>query len=972
MRGMIISGYHRKNRSKLSFNKRFDGELTYFRKDIPVRPTGTCTQQKQRVCNLSIYLIVATAGWLILLCGFSPVMAETGGNLITNGGFEEGKEFPVSWDRLNGKSHGVTMIRTTRVSRTGKACAEITVPPEGWYIFRQKIEPVIKGKTYVASTWIKTRHVHGTKAGAYLTLTAWYDSKRSSVRSQFTVGSKDWKKVSTSKLTVPSGTKFLTVELLLFSKGSAWFDDVDVRRVKKVTVKEATRKEFVLAHRDGIYRFNFVSGEKIFADELAPNFIPVPPTVSYSQKQGYGWPGAATELVGISSRQPHHSLWHDLVGIKAKPGKFHPAVFQADLPNGNYELGIITGGYCRGYIPYLPFNVFVGERKILSRIHHSGFRTHFIPVEVTGGKLSIRFVNDVPAARLTDGLGRVSHRDIPFLAWRVCALTITPSLKRSVVRKELAGFDKKAKQYILGGRAILPLPKTAPCPPLEQKWKEAGYVAFVHQSELILYSNSRPSVAELKNPAHIQAARGEFEPITFGLHALKNMKDVSVSVSDLAGPSGTKIPATAFDIRLARNMLIRTEKCSNTCRRTPSILDPFKPFSVKAGRTRWVWLTVKVLSSQPAGKYAGKVRFAAVNAKAVELPLTVEVLPFELPKNNIPTGMYWHLGTIEYPENMEKQFQDMVDHGMTTIMYYTGPSVYYEIQGDKVVLDTKHFDKMMTAFMKVFPKSAVFTWRSNSLDWHIPSGNKKLEAAYKDMIAKLLEHCRKKGYPRPLFGPLDEPHAHEEMLERFQRLAGLIKQVPGAEVEVTLIPRAANTLKNCVDWRFYGGMPTFQKMLDTYDDGDKLCMYNMNRSQRTALGDRFAFGLTAWRVKPAAIGLWAYQWPMEDAFNDLDGFSRDWCYTYPHKTGPLPTVEWEAIREGVDDLKYLTLLERLADTARKSNDSKRQAAAGRADELMRCIRELNDPKKLESHPAMFRRIRKSVIKQILLLMEKSK
>ena len=36
--------------------------------------------------------------------------------------------------------------------------------------------------------------------------------------------------------------------------------------------------------------------------------------------------------------------------------------------------------------------------------------------------------------------------------------------------------------------------------------------------------------------------------------------------------------------------------------------------------------------------------------------------------------------------------------------------------------------------------------------------------------------------------------------------------------------------------------------------------------------------------------------------------ARAYLVTYPSKEGPVPTLQWEALREGVDDVRYLTAL----------------------------------------------------------------
>ena len=53
-------------------------------------------------------------------------------------------------------------------------------------------------------------------------------------------------------------------------------------------------------------------------------------------------------------------------------------------------------------------------------------------------------------------------------------------------------------------------------------------------------------------------------------------------------------------------------------------------------------------------------------------------------------------------------------------------------------------------------------------------------------------------------------------------------------------------------------------------------------------------------------------------------------YVVPAPDGPIPTVAWEAVREGIDDMKYLTALSKLIDKASASGSREAVAAAAGA------------------------------------------
>ena len=50
----------------------------------------------------------------------------------------------------------------------------------------------------------------------------------------------------------------------------------------------------------------------------------------------------------------------------------------------------------------------------------------------------------------------------------------------------------------------------------------------------------------------------------------------------------------------------------------------------------------------------------------------------------------------------------------------------------------------------------------------------------------------------------------------------------------------------------------------------------------------------------------------KNCFNDLDGRGNDHCVVYPGNGMDLiPTIQWESLREGIDDYKYIAMLETL-------------------------------------------------------------
>ena len=97
---------------------------------------------------------------------------------------------------------------------------------------------------------------------------------------------------------------------------------------------------------------------------------------------------------------------------------------------------------------------------------------------------------------------------------------------------------------------------------------------------------------------------------------------------------------------------------------------------------------------------------------------------------------------------------------------------------------------------------------------------------------------------------------------------------------------------------------------------------------------------------------------------------RNSMYTYPSQTGPIPTIQWEATREGIDDVRYLRTLKHWADRA--ANESPQSAELDRAVATARNILALDMDATSDYHaflarltPATFDTLRENVIGTIL-------
>lgn len=158
-----------------------------------------------------------------------------------------------------------------------------------------------------------------------------------------------------------------------------------------------------------------------------------------------------------------------------------------------------------------------------------------------------------------------------------------------------------------------------------------------------LRPSERPRALELADPARwaelqkadkvaIFAARRERE--SFGAIALGlGAGQVTASVSDLQGPGSASIKASAAQVRWAEYVQANGEWL-------PDPLLEKQPFVTPAKGAPLLWVTVAVPADAAPGSYAGALTVRA-KGETAKLPFTLQVYDFALPKTTYLQSSFW-------------------------------------------------------------------------------------------------------------------------------------------------------------------------------------------------------------------------------------------------------------------------------------------------------------------------------------------
>jgi len=479
-----------------------------------------------------------------------------------------------------------------------------------------------------------------------------------------------------------------------------------------------------------------------------------------------------------------------------------------------------------------------------------------------------------------------------------------------------------------------------PAPTAEES--QRGFMLFSRNYLRALFPNAVPlgreRVAELK----AAACPGEYEPIVFALRALRELRDVRVTVSDLEGKDGT-IPADAVDMRSVRyhpkEGQARWGPFNETLMDVPLFLEQRDNMTMDTDTNQPVWLTVHVPDDARPGSYSGMVAISEANGPGATLPITVEVYPFRLAEPaGITFGMYTRLRSD--PAWLAETFADMRAHGMTSIGLCGNSGLAMSVQDGKVAIDWNGeslLERNMAEYTRAgFPEPMVWLMGGDVpafCEKIAPLDTDEFAEAYRQAIAAIRAHGDEVGWPEIIYQPVDEPFEHAQSLDRAKRLLQILKSIPGIRTENDGMNGAWRNfteefyqLSDCLC--LHDGPTLDRGQLDmdewwefrekTAQDGKLIWFYNIDLTAWHPEPVRFMTGFGLWNSKAEGIIEWAYMFPVkEDDPGAVYSQPGALLYRFPPAPGESggPTIGYEAVREGVDDYRYLLTLLKLVEAA---------------------------------------------------------
>ncbi len=447
-----------------------------------------------------------------------------------------------------------------------------------------------------------------------------------------------------------------------------------------------------------------------------------------------------------------------------------------------------------------------------------------------------------------------------------------------------------------------------------------GYTIFTRRYDEYVYPNTLPKKEQITNRLKCSAAPGEYEPVMFLVYPHKDISEISVSCSGLNLSGNKIIPDENISINYLKYDMegdFRTMICRNKW------LLPGACNAV-AGVPRPFLVTVKVPEAAEAGDYSGKI-LLNLDGEKEEINLSVEVYPFRLASFG-PENLFTYYIYFTYtPEYLEKMCPDLRAHGANMFHMMFRDIFGLKFKDKEVTVDFSKAEKYMPVLQKHGFKTIIL--EITGLQLTIVDNLKcafyddTFNKAYAGALQQLKEKFEKEKWPDfylyidevrdhdvDNFRPLGRAYKDVIQMSKLHREAGLksldifMTDNGGARVDD---PKLQANYWELLPWldgvMTHGWMKSRKIMEEAQKQHKMLLFYNCGAA-------RFTMGYLTYILGATGNSQVTYNGPAKVSTSSPYKSNTEGIVAVTPE-GPVDTIRFEWMREGIDDYRYIHTLE---------------------------------------------------------------
>ena len=461
---------------------------------------------------------------------------------------------------------------------------------------------------------------------------------------------------------------------------------------------------------------------------------------------------------------------------------------------------------------------------------------------------------------------------------------------------------------------------------------------------------------QVRGEAQASAARNEYESIQIVIEAPWRPVAVNeVRLSDLAGPAGAVIPASALQwnrVDYVETVVTPPYYAERGLGWYPDPLMPPGPFAVEKLSRTPVWITLKTPADCPAGQYRGTITIVPEGLKPTAVPVTLTVWDFALPRQTHLRTMTWlgdgviraFYGYGSGPDGDRKNAETVRNYETMLLEHRLGPGG--EVAGhvpkakggayDFARVDAR-LERLIGQGMNAFIMGTAPNLRRQGQKEYSP----EFVASFTEMVKAYAGHLREKGW-------LDMAYVYtydEAPRSAWPEVKKIARAVKDAAPEVRILqclnqPEGVKELTGFVDvFDVYIAQYHKAGVAESQKKGAEVwlavCCYPMDHPNfflEYPLLDVRAAPWFCWKYGARGFEYWSVtswganwqrkgdKWPKADwVANAFGRYNGDGYMVYPGPDGqPLSSIRFEALRDGFEDYEYLWMLDDMLKRARKA------------------------------------------------------
>jgi len=523
-------------------------------------------------------------------------------------------------------------------------------------------------------------------------------------------------------------------------------------------------------------------------------------------------------------------------------------------------------------------------------------------------------------------------------------------------------FEVDGKKYFYCPRNKAADPQLPPVSFFRRLWApefKTGFMVFKRDPRMV-YPDSIPQKDELINEIKISATPGERKAVYFSLYALRDLENVKIRASTPAEGGRAIGMDKGIQIKKANCWPQLAGSATRFYYIIPELLEQYDGGPVRKKESCTFWLDFKTSAAAKEGKYKGVITVENTgDGKSMDIPFEVSILPFNLVE---PEGKYWLMFIDRYPEKNFDQQKEMLelfkDYGISGLLLnFTSQTEFnFEVQDGKISgFQSDYLNDILKIYSMTGMKGPIAFWFQFTLENAVAKAleikdpdfsepwKSKVEAGLRQAVP-LMDAFIKKRAPgvKWYFYGRDEPPFNSDIYRRTFWVYKIMRDL-GINTCLTYY-MAYKDEKEILEFipllnADVSAGPTLKDLKLLAQFGRQFWYLGggcYGGQEGGLMPNRFRAGFGFNQTKGEAHVSWLWHRIKSDPFNEFKknnyGERKNGMIAYPARNADSPgqyisTLQWEGIREGATDYKYIHTLNHYIALAKKNNLQKEAKSA---------------------------------------------